>query len=159
MKNKYSISDKILCTGDPYSLFEANKVYEIEDIHDNKWFKVRGIDASFSINMLDKYFIVLDKEDNNMWAPFCETYGLHTEKENRERVKEIYNIGDLIKYKTPENPNGNYGHIVAIFEVKDDRDKSNINKILYKVSDLYQSNRIPVDVFEDNLLEVYSKIK
>lgn len=157
MKNKYSISDKILCIGDPYSLFETNKVYEIEDLKDNKWFKVRGLDAYFSINMLDEYFKVLDKGEDKMWAPFCDTYGLHTEK--KERSRKIYNVGNLVKYKTLENPNGNYGIIVAIFEVKDDENKSNINKIIYKISDLYNKTRIPVDVLEDNILEVYEQIK
>lgn len=81
---------------------------------------------------------------------------LHKSHELKNR--EIYKIGDLIRYTTPENPNNNYGHIVAIFEIKDDKNKLNINKILYKVSDLYKSNRMPTDVIESDVIEVYRKV-
>lgn len=152
---KYNISDKVLCVKDDYNIFEVNKVYEIEDIDKDKWVKLRGSSARITTSILDKYFKLLDKENNNMYGEFCETYA--PKKEKKESVHEIYNIGDIIKYKTAENPVGKYGIVVSIFEVKNDLLKDNINKTFYKVRDLYESNRAFNDVREENILESYAK--
>ena len=68
----------------------------------------------------------------------------------------MFNVNDLIKYKTEAAPQGVHGFITDILEVKSSNNSSNEGKIIYRVKSLSCSIAIS-EVTEENILKAYSK--
>lgn len=65
-------------------------------------------------------------------------------------------VNDIIKYKTYENPAGNWGKVVCIFEIKDSANRENIGKIFVRTEPIENGithNDVPVE----DILIVYKR--
>ena len=68
----------------------------------------------------------------------------------------MFNVNDLIKYKTEAAPHGVHGIITDILEVKSSNNSTKEGKIIYRVKSLNSSIAIS-EVLEENILRAYSK--
>lgn len=68
----------------------------------------------------------------------------------------MFNVNDLIKYKTESAPQGIHGFITDILEVKSSNNSSNEGKIIYRVKSLKCSIAIS-EIEEKDILKAYSK--
>lgn len=71
-------------------------------------------------------------------------------------IENVFNIRDLVKYKTFMNPHENWGVIVEILNVEDSVHQESKGIKLYRVGPL--DTRLSYDFIEEkNIIEAYSK--
>lgn len=68
----------------------------------------------------------------------------------------MFNVNDLIKYKTENAPHGVHGIITDILEVKSSNDSSNEGKIIYRVKSI-NCSMVICEINENDILKAYSK--
>lgn len=68
----------------------------------------------------------------------------------------IFNVEDLIKYRTPMNPRDNWGVIVDILKVEDSTKKETRGTKLYRINPL-DTGLGYYFIEENNIVQAYSK--